>query len=594
MSTQSAVKECIPPSLRKELQNLDIDFDSVHAILMTNTSDVRGATAAALIVGLKSLNILDIMKKAGFLDWSLPSALGVLEQCHRLSTVVSPDFFSSFIPSMRSIISNAVAEYKFFCGLFCFVELDKATDSRHLLAIWKLALIALNQSIATSHEQASIVAVEYACKFFNTGRTTGKVSQEDEAIIALTKLISSVASGDVGDERFLKSIDRLYTEHVPTKDGPLDLSLLAVDENVDYFLSEDNVSPIYQGEKGSLPIIYSDAMELSEWIIATAFREQVPVPKEEVDGKYVERCMQNLIEDAQVVIPSSGFVKVRQFGDSEVAKAIIAVYFSIMEIDEAMTIATTVVLKAMSTNSRLHKNIPEIQLYKILEATECNTVALLNSIDDVKPQLPRLLRAELSNVEINVMDSLVWIRDGPLSELIECLPDGFWPPPSLCPDSASAMESSRDWAMICCVFSKVTNMIKERLIGFVKLLGLDSYMFIPIFETCRYCLRERMNLVWDRHIDHIVLCSVYGVCRACEIKVMFADILDVYVRLREHFLGAATCNRIARHIVIDNQVGNIITFYNKVFVPELKTYLLKDPILKKFADKRKSVQPMET
>lgn len=595
----SAMKGCIPPSLQVELKKHKIDFDAVHAILMTHTSDVGGAAAAALITSSKSLNVMDIMKKAGFLDWSFPTALDMLQHCHRLSTIVPPEFFSVWIPKMKTVVETAVTEYKYFCDLFTKSKLHTTLTSRHLVAAWKLALIArLEPSSAGSHQVASEAAIAFFREIFGIPSEANNNSiQCMEGVEATLASIRAMMNGPAhtgasASDHIIHTIDILYADTVPLKDAPLDLSQLAIDENIDYFLPEETVVTAQQ-QQSVRPILFSDAMELSEWIIANAFRDQVPVPRDPVDTGFVERCIRNLIEDAEVTIPNSGFVRVRNFGcDGEIAKAIIAVYFSIIGNEQAMTIATAVVLKAMSTNSRLHKNVPEMQLYKILEATECNTVKLLNCTDDVKPSLPRSLREELNNIEINVMDSLIWIKDGALAEMMEGLPEGFWPPPSLASEPSSETESSRDWAMIVCVFSKVTTMIKERLIEFVKVLGLESYMFIPFYETCRYCLREHMDLVWDRHIDHIILCSVYGVCRTCQFDLKFADILDAYVRLRQGFLGAATCNRIARHIVVDNQVGNIITFYNKAFVPQLKTYLLEDPTLQKYVEKRNKQQSM--
>lgn len=595
----SAMKGCIPASLQVELKKHKIDFDEVHAILMTHTSDVGGAAAAALITSSKSLNVMDIMKKAGFLDWSFPSALDLLQHCHRLSNIVGPEFFKLFIPRMKTVVETAVTEYKYFCGLFTNTALHTTLTSRHLVAVWKLAIIArIEPSTAGSHQVASEAAITCICQLFNiamepNGAIPFSGPGGEATVAALRAMIGPVPMGGNVHDHILNTVDILYADSISLKDAPLDLSQLAIDENIDYFLPEDTVVTAQQ-QQSARPILFSDAMELSEWIIANAFRDQVPVPRDPVDSDFVERCIRNLIEDAEVTIPNSGFIRVRNFGDNDIAKAIIAVYFSIVDNDQAMTIATAVVLKAMSTNSRLHKNVPELQLYKILEATECNTVSLLNCTDDVKPLLPRLLREELNNIEINVMDSLIWLKDGALAEMMEGLPEGFWPPPALSREPSSETESSRDWAMIVCVFSKVTAMIKERLIEFVKVLGLDAYMFIPIYETCRCCLRDHMDLIWDRHIDHIILCSVYGVCRACQFDIKFADILDAYIRLRQGFLGAATCNRIARHIVVDNQVSNIITFYNKAFVPQLKMFLLEDPTLQKYVEKRHKLQSMHT
>lgn len=96
-----------------------------------------------------------------------------------------------------------------------------------------------------------------------------------------------------------------------------------------------------------------------------------------------------------------------------------------------------------------------------------------------------------------------------------------------------------------------------------------------------------------RHLDPMILCCLYGVAKTMRIKpeLTFTRIFDAYVSIR-HELGDVTCQRIMRHILLSTDtepsnngddtppIGDVIVFYNRVFIPLMKHYLLRNPSLK--------------
>jgi hypothetical protein len=113
------------------------------------------------------------------------------------------------------------------------------------------------------------------------------------------------------------------------------------------------------------------------------------------------------------------------------------------------------------------------------------------------------------------------------------------------------------------------------------------------FLAFRYLLRQHIGLLNDRHVDQLLLCTVYGVIKAMkyEPEVEFAQLIEAYVAVRSSELGERTCQRIVRHLklVVDDAlakiskkpVGNIIDLYNTVYVPAMKYYLLHSKSLKR-------------
>ena len=88
-------------------------------------------------------------------------------------------------------------------------------------------------------------------------------------------------------------------------------------------------------------------------------------------------------------------------------------------------------------------------------------------------------------------------------------------------------------------------------------------------ENGKHDLNETNSLLKNRHMDQLIMCSIYIVCRISGIEVHFKDILSAYRQFDQ-----ATNSRIYREVVINGDVDDIVAFYNKIFVLRLKSYSL--------------------
>lgn len=127
-----------------------------------------------------------------------------------------------------------------------------------------------------------------------------------------------------------------------------------------------------------------------------------------------------------------------------------------------------------------------------------------------------------------------------------------------------------------------------------------------IWIAFRHLLRNNISLLYDRHVDQLILCTTYGVCKMMKFSptISFAKIIDIYTDMNKQRLGEAVCQRITRHIKLDcygagvndidfhldglnpqrrkqKSYGNIIYFYNQTYVPAMKQHLLRSASIKK-------------
>jgi len=236
--------------------------------------------------------------------------------------------------------------------------------------------------------------------------------------------------------------------------------------------------------------------------------------------------------------------------------------------------------------------------------------------------LPRMLQRQLSQCEVMVIDSLLWSQERDYSldlSVMDIIADikntvdtggrTLWPPdvlePTL-PEEIADCQDSRTPEFVRRVgarppdhlyFSYIVRKLLK--VAFFRISALCIELSIPptcpvasqVWVAFRYLLRHKIELLYDHHVDQLILCTMYGVCKIMKVEpeLTFSKIIEVYTTVRGSELGERACHRIVRHIKLnshdqdtdDTEYGNIIQFYNVLFVPALKNHLLKSKSLKK-------------
>ena len=112
-----------------------------------------------------------------------------------------------------------------------------------------------------------------------------------------------------------------------------------------------------------------------------------------------------------------------------------------------------------------------------------------------------------------------------------------------------------------------------------------------MYIVFRYILRNYIHLFYNRHVDHWILCVMYGVTRSIKYppELKFAQIISAYMVVRTPEIGTATCQQIVRQVILvptdpdhvaSAEMGNVISLYNLVFVPTMKDHLLNSHSLR--------------
>lgn len=112
-------------------------------------------------------------------------------------------------------------------------------------------------------------------------------------------------------------------------------------------------------------------------------------------------------------------------------------------------------------------------------------------------------------------------------------------------------------------------------------------------------------MFYDRHIDQLVLCTIYGVCRVMRVQpeVTFGKLMDAYIAVRKDDQGERACRVILRHVkLVGNEndyrpegkvVGNLIVFYNQVYVPRMQKHFTMSHSLKMSSLEYRKKHPLQ-
>jgi hypothetical protein len=296
------------------------------------------------------------------------------------------------------------------------------------------------------------------------------------------------------------------------------------------------------------------------------------------------------------------------------------------------------VCHAVGVTHKLRTNSAQMRMDAILQVTESNPYQYLKvsetfikslTSDTARGQLgsplmyglPSILVKELQKTEMQIIDTLMWTRDKKFEVCLADRIDDFqerttdkkdsvclWPPEVLLPmeyededdDSSSTAEALQkefpstededysDYRAISYLLSKILKVAFHRIKALCDFLDVAPHLPVAkqVWVAFRYLLRNHVDLLYERHVDHWILCCLYGVAKTMKYtpELTFTRIIDAYVVVRGQDIGDITCQRIVRHIKLNNEtddtpIGNIITLYNSVFVPRMKKHLLKSKSL---------------
>jgi len=120
-------------------------------------------------------------------------------------------------------------------------------------------------------------------------------------------------------------------------------------------------------------------------------------------------------------------------------------------------------------------------------------------------------------------------------------------------------------------FQRVLHIVSSKILSMSEALGInDEPTKEKLWEVMKHCLSSETDLMIDRHIDQLLLCTLYAVGKMAGAKFTFNNIISKYIDLHSSF--GDTVTSLFFHVKIDDRkTEDIIGFYNHVFIPRVKS-----------------------
>ncbi|XP_077597036.1 retinoblastoma-associated protein [Stigmatopora nigra] len=114
-------------------------------------------------------------------------------------------------------------------------------------------------------------------------------------------------------------------------------------------------------------------------------------------------------------------------------------------------------------------------------------------------------------------------------------------------------------------------------LAYTRLKMLCSYLLsshpeleLIIWTLFQHTLQHNYELMRDRHLDQMMMSSIYAICRVKSVELRFKTIVSSYKDMPN------TSQETFKHVLIGgDHYDSIIIFYNEVFMQELKTNILQ-------------------
>eukprot|EP01114_Cavostelium_apophysatum_P015170 TRINITY_DN4080_c0_g1_i1.p1 TRINITY_DN4080_c0_g1~~TRINITY_DN4080_c0_g1_i1.p1 ORF type:complete len:600 (+),score=172.10 TRINITY_DN4080_c0_g1_i1:155-1954(+) len=233
--------------------------------------------------------------------------------------------------------------------------------------------------------------------------------------------------------------------------------------------------------------------------------------------------------------------------------------------------------------------IKSFDFFKIIESVVRHT-----------PDLPKVLIKHMCSIEERILEQLAWSESSPLISMVKEHKFAIPTPQvnvnvsnallSPNPKMASNGTSPQDISVLASpmpkahgqekkptsytlelFFRKIYHLAWIRSRDLCGKLQIHPRIYSQVWQAIVHVLSDPVCLMRNRHLDQIVLSSIYGVCRVNSLGITFRQIIDQYRSQPQ------ASSKIFREVILakPEEKGDVINFYNSVYIPEMEQFILQ-------------------
>eukprot|EP00826_Nyctotherus_ovalis_P057662 TRINITY_DN7892_c0_g3_i2.p1 TRINITY_DN7892_c0_g3~~TRINITY_DN7892_c0_g3_i2.p1 ORF type:complete len:741 (-),score=144.42 TRINITY_DN7892_c0_g3_i2:164-2386(-) len=193
---------------------------------------------------------------------------------------------------------------------------------------------------------------------------------------------------------------------------------------------------------------------------------------------------------------------------------------------------------------------------------------LLSKLPKFEVLIPGPVLFHFSEIENRIFESLAWERKSPIYSIISKLMNA--------PEDQKHLKFSHER-----FFKRLLEISAEHVEELAASLEIDSEVVKErVWDATKLCLSSEIDLLVDRHLDHIIMCGAYAVAKMEQSKnpgsdsYSFNQIITCYLQLG--YRKGRNSARLFQNVKLeDEKTGDIIEFYNAIYVPRMKAGLFR-------------------
>ncbi len=120
-------------------------------------------------------------------------------------------------------------------------------------------------------------------------------------------------------------------------------------------------------------------------------------------------------------------------------------------------------------------------------------------------------------------------------------------------------------------FQRVLHVVSSKIVAMSEALGVgDESTKEKTWELMKHCLSVETDMMIDRHIDQLLLCTIYAISKMSPSKFTFNNIISHYIDL--HAQASENITSLFFNVKIDeHKFEDIIGFYNHIYILRVKS-----------------------
>lgn len=220
-------------------------------------------------------------------------------------------------------------------------------------------------------------------------------------------------------------------------------------------------------------------------------------------------------------------------------------------------------------------------ILKVFSLNAFDFFKIIESFIRGAPTITMQIINHLKLIEDKILGSLAWTRGSPVFGGLSgtgCSPsckakysspiptESYWSPNK---DPSQITPSTPHTCHAVNLFiNKVCRLAYQRLEKMCAHLSIEKETQGDIWVCIEHVLYRKNELLQDRHIDQIIMCCIFAVCKAKDREVRFKIIISCYDQLAHSSVS------VYKQVLSEGKKEFIIKFYNKEFYFEMKSFVL--------------------